>query len=803
MGTGTGQRHSHAVAVFLLSASAFTLQFLLTRIFSVLLWHHFVYFVVTLSLLGWTVGGSFFGVLETKAKTTSPGFRGLCAGGFAVSSVLSIWLVCQASNRGWLDIVSGNSTLAFSLVYFVVMVPFVFTGLFLLALFREDPAHAGKTYFINLLGSGAGCLVFVFFITPLGAQGLLLWTIFLPSALFCVVHLKALPPLRLTSIVLVLLICAFLAHQMPIEPNRAKQYWSSLPEEGRRVEFTEWNPISRIDVLSLGGPRKMMTIDGDAQAPIFPLSTVGSPIDDTPHRFTAYQFLDEVPPARALVIGTGGGADLLVARHFQAKKIVGVDVNPSSVRVLRSEYEPWFQAAEKNGSFELHLEDGRSFIERSRDRYDLIMMYGVDSLAALNTGAYVLAENYLYTQEAFEKYWDHLSSRGVMQISRWCYPSAPREELRAFVLAYHALEKRGVEDPASHLFVVVDGSGTPSADLIISKPIVSQASGKRLSAFLGVTGLSLAFPQPDEDVKKVGENAFMAYVRYAREGRADEFFALYPFQVTPVHDDNPFFFQYGRWSHLFTGYPMGPSYYEYLNGSWPMKILTLFFVHCALLSVLLLARPVWNARHCGARWMARTTVHFASLGYGFIFVEMYFIQRLVLVLGHPIYSMAVVLPGLLLSAAVGSLLSRRLDSGTRLVGTALTGVLGIAIAMATHFAPDLLERLVLIPSAARIGVALICLFPFGCLMGIPFPTAIREYSQKPALLPLAWTVNGVTSVMGSMLAVVAAQLWGFSRVGLIGAGFYFVATICSAWFVEFHWNWKRSWKTESLAQPAT
>lgn len=110
----------------------------------------------------------------------------------------------------------------------------------------------------------------------------------------------------------------------------------------------------------------------------------------------------------------------------------------------------------------------------------------------------------------------------------------------------------------------------------------------------------------------------------------------------------------------------------------------------------------------------------------------------------------------------------------------------------------LLKQLVQISVAGRIGISLLFLFPFGCLMGIPFPIAIREYSRKPGLLPLAWTVNGVTSVMGSMLAIVAAQLWGFSRVGLIGAGFYFVAMVSSAWFVQLNWDWE----TGCTGQPA-
>ena len=789
---GSSRRASHAVAVLLLSSSAFTLQFLLTRVFSVLLWHHFVYFVVTLSFLGWTVGGSFFGALEAKSKTSHPGFLGACAGGFAVSSVLSIWLVCLASIRGWLDITSSHSTLAFSAVYFAVMVPFLFTGLFMLALFREEPARAGTTYFINLLGSAIGCLVFVFLLTPLGARGLLLWTVFLPPALLCTLELKRLPPLRRVSIFLVFLICGSLARQMPIQPNRAKQYWSMLPENDRRVERTEWNPISRIDVLSSSlFSRKIMTIDGDAQAPIFPLSARSV---DTPHRFTAYRFLGGVPPKKALVIGTGGGADLLVARHYRAEKIIGVDVNPSSVRVLRSEYASWFEESERNGTFELHLEDGRSFVDRSADQYDLIMMYGVDSLAALNTGAYVLAENYLYTEEAFEKYWAHLSQTGVMQISRWCYPQAPREELRAFILAYRALRNQGVANPAAHLFVVIDKSDTPSADLILSRPVAGLSAMKSLSAFLKDSQLSLAFPQPADDIQKHGPNAYTRYVQSVGNGSEGDFFNTYPFQVTPVHDDNPFFFQYGRWSHLFAAHPAGPVYYEYLNGSWPMKILTLFFIHCALLSCLLLARPLWNARHCGVGWVARTGIHFASLGFGFIFVEMYFVQRLVLVLGHPIYSMIVVLPTLLLSAATGSLLSRKLLSS---IGTILTACLVVLVALATQLAPLFLKQLVPLPLAERIAITVACLFPFGCLMGIPFPTAIREYSPKPALLPLAWTTNGITSVMGSMLAIVAAQIWGFSVVGQLGAGFYLVAMVSSSLFIEYRLAlpWKPVWGT--------
>ena len=146
-----------------------------------------------------------------------------------------------------------------------------------------------------------------------------------------------------------------------------------------------------------------------------------------------------VRPFTALVIGPGGGRDLLTALVFGASHVDGVEVNPIIANdVMLNHFRTFSGSIYQNPKITVAVDDGRSFIRRSDQRYDIIQASLVDTWAATAAGAYTLTENTLYTQEAFEDYYDHLTDRGMLTITRWVF-----DGLRLVSLAQAACESRG------------------------------------------------------------------------------------------------------------------------------------------------------------------------------------------------------------------------------------------------------------------------------------------------------------------------------------------------------------------------
>jgi hypothetical protein len=688
---------------------------------------------------------------------------------------------------GFLDL---QNILPLTLAYVSLMIPYFFAGLLVGGALQREPGAGGVLYFSSLAGSAAGCLRFVALITPVGAT-VLLQLLFLAATLPALILSRPTSKTLLAStgaVAMATLILAFL----PINPDRVKQYWT-FP--GEPVEFSEWNPISRIDVISSSQLpwKKFILIDGDAQAPMFSqlLSPVGTRPGslDTPHRQALYALARPDSLDRALVIGVGGGADVLTAKQHGAKHVDAVEMNPTSARIVQSDFAEFTgHLFSRAGGVTLYNEDGRSFAARSPTRYDAVMLFAVDSLAASSTGAYVLMENYLYTLEAFRRYWQLLTEAGLLQIGRWHHPHAPSETLRVFTQAYEALSLEGVQDPGQHIAVVGDSQtdGAPFADIIISKRPVTHDQADALREFAESNHFEVVYLHPTLTSSAGPANAFRNFSAAYAAGKRAEFYRLYPFNVVPVTDDKPFFFSYRRWSDVLPNRST-PSikYYDNITGTKPLVLLIALVALVVLLVVLLVVvSPMFAAgdryRPSGADSLM--LAFFSLIGVGFMFIEIPLIQRFVLLLGHPPYSMSITLPGILLGASLGSFLSSRGHlTPSRRVGIAAIGIgLGIAALQIGHGTP--VHTVLGWPLAARLASVGFIAATFGVFMGIPFPTAVAALASHRQLIPLGWTVNGGTTVLASVVAIPIAMTWGFSAV-LIAA----VACYIAAWLALTLW----------------
>ncbi|MHC4183468.1 MAG: spermine/spermidine synthase domain-containing protein [Planctomycetota bacterium] len=773
----TPERMIVLVCVFLMSVLTLMLELVQTRIFSVLYWNHLVYFIVTISLLGIAVSGTVLSVSKKIRTLPKETFYTFCLAGFSISSLLGLFIIAKIP----IDLLSfwDNpliNILGLLLSYSFAMVPYVFFGLLIAGTFIYYPGQSGTTYFVNLLGSALGCLFYIVLIKPLGGNGLIL-LIFLLGILPLFFYLRKQHRLIIYLIAASILITADWGRRaIQILPDKNKQYWTYF--ENRQVEFSQWNAISRVDVLSERGEvdKKLILIDGDAQTP---LKNANVPFVDTSLRELVYHIKGDKVAGDVLVIGPGGGVDVIFALRNHAKTVNAVEINPTTADIVSTRFSDYIGNIFSRENVKLHVDDGRSFVRRSDRKYDVIMMFAVDTLGALSTGAYVLSENYLYTLNAFSDYWRHLKDDGMIQIARWHFNKFPRETFRVFTTAYEALALNGVAEPFRHLLVIGD-KRTDFAGIIISKRPFTNESLPVILKWLERNQLYPLFAATDEVIELNGDSVFNQFAIQAENGMKEEFYQDYIFNVKPVTDDSPFFFQYGRWSHVFKAYPIMHEYFNSVIGKWPFLTLLALIVQAIILVTLLVWLPLLKLKRGRIKGTKHVPVviYFALLGIAFMFIEISMIQKLVLLLGHPVYSMAVTIPTILVSAGIGSLYSDFSKAkGNVLIMIAILALctlIGGWVLMSTAISEAVLAKSI----TARVVASIMLLFPIGFLMGIPFPLGIRSLSNRPEMIPIAWASNGGMSVIGSVIAIVLAMQYGFSFVAVIAAGLYLCAMFC-------------------------
>jgi hypothetical protein len=474
------------------------------------------------------------------------------------------------------------------------------------------------------------------------------------------------------------------------------------------------------------------------------------------------------PDAKVLIIGPGGGRDVLAALAFGQKEIIGVELNPIIVDIVREEFRDFAGNVYARPEVEIHVDDGRSFIARSKDKYDIIQASLVDTLAATMSGAFALAENNLYTLESFESYIEHLTDEGMVSFTRWYLPDAPGPTLRLAAIGVEALENTGVRDPRRHVLVVrSDTFGT----VILKKTPFSEEQLSQAEEFCRELGFKLVCSPLSSD----GTEFEMLFDKESRNTLYNE----YPLNVVPPTDDKPFFFQMAKVLNPFKGreqYKSHPHIWKYMGVLWAL------FVIVTLFAALLLILPLFLYRSLKPRELVRHWKYlgyFVFIGLGFILLEIPLIQQFTLLLGHPIYSLAVVLCSLLFFGSLGSLSTRRvLDDQILSFLTKALCLLALILVVYISLLSSLVHSLMGLGTPLKIFLTLILIAPLGFMMGMPFPLGVRLLSARSQfLIPMCWGLNGGFSVFASIMSIMVAMSYGFSAVMAFGGVAYLLALI--------------------------
>lgn len=748
-------------AVFLLSASGLMFELTLTRFFSATIWYHYTFVAISVALFGWGLGGLL--VFLLRPARFERRVRSILAGlSLLLALVLPVFLY------GVLQLPFTPQRLN---TYFLLsLMPFLVGGAVLSLAFESCGRDSNRLYFADLAGASLGTLLVPLAIGRLGAETAMLAIAVLPS-LAAVLLSASLPrpsvvrwlPLSILTVLFSLGLTAWNARTGALTVRNApeKELYKLLdkfdePPNVARIDFDKWNAYSRITSVKGFSDDYVARIFIDSSAETNVMHWNGSPDHppDARNWFRAFPFRLVKDP-HVLVIGPGGGTDVVLSIAAGARKVTAVEMNPliiECVRGLGARAGDLYDHPKVKDN--LVIEEGRNFIERTDQKFDLIVLGWVDSWASVSSGGLALTENYLYTRDALAAYFDHLTDAGALVIIRW-----PIDVRRLVANAVSFLSDRGMtmEDIGRHILAASQRKPNPgefstveTIFMMTRLPMTRENVDAMLAGHDGIHLWHAPFRGGDQPYADLfaGRMDFAAYT------------SAFDTLATPVTDVRPFYFAWDK--------PIGiPDFVRRLVGVPALGIVG--FV------VLLLAA----SRYAGLRAPGlRMVMYFGSLGIGFIVVEVALIQRLILLLGHPIYALVVILFTLLLAGGLGSLFARRFapQDIRRALGWIIPVVVLLVIA-AGLVLPWVVHRALPLGLAARIAVTALMVLPFGFFMGMPFPLGLRKQAQDDGGAPASvlWGINGVASVLGSIGGVALAVVFGFTWVFIAGAVCYAVA----------------------------
>jgi hypothetical protein len=757
------------LGVAMTTLATLILELALTRIFSVVFYYHFAFLAISIALFGLGAGGVFSYVVAARAGSPFGKLGWMAA---INAAVVVLALTFTMTRKGEL----GPGTLA--LVYFATAAPFFLAGAIVSLIISETIQRVERVYFFDLMGASAGCFVLIPLLNAFGGPNTVIAVGILFAASAAIwFNIAGRSELRIGAVALSLALVGLIfinANWRLIDVTWAKG--RELPHE----LFVKWNSFSRIGMAREHGSGAMLIyIDADASTGIPPYDWNHL---DSSTRFTllhegpGFPYLIR-PGAKTLVIGPGGGWDIARAFASGSKDITGVEINPIiATTIMRRRFPALSHRLYFRPEVHIDVEDGRSFVRRSDEKYQVLQATLVDTWASTAAGAFALSENNLYTSDAFYDYLNHLTDDGLMAFTRWGF-DPPRESLRLLSLATVALGRLGEREPWKHVMVLrenaraIHGWGATDTVLISRKPFTTDDLA-RARAGAAAGRIDVVYMPGDPPRNPFGELLLSS-------DRA-EFERKYTFDISAVDDDRPFFFYTVQpddlWDFLTRASRASADYK--VNRAVPLLFGVVGVSLLATAVILLLPRLLLGSRLPRDRGVFGFLFYFLFIGAGYILIQVALIQKFVLFLGHPTYALTVIIFSMLVASGLGSYFSRRIIAGSMArLRWILIGVT-ILVTILAFVAAPLTTALVSLPLALKVLLTALVIAPPAFLMGMPFPTGLaRLESMHHASVRWAWSLNAAASVLGSACAICLAIYIGLRLTVVIGGVCYLGAVL--------------------------
>jgi len=759
-------------------------EVVLTRLMSVTSWYYLAFVSISVAMFGMTAGAL---SIQLRPEWFAEGQIRRRLAQSAVATAIAMPLSLMTMLAVPVDVAYAvQAAYSFLLLSAVISVPFFFAGVAVCISLTRSPFSMGRIYFTDLAGAAMGCLASVVLLNLIDA----------PSAIFvisAIVFVSAaaygsysgearLSRRSLYGAVLMLVLGIANASTLHgIQPIWAKGYLDRRDD----ILTEKWNPISRVQATNpqrvppwmWGASPKLppdlkveqfqLIIDNDASTPVLHFHGDLKELD-----FMHYDVTSIAAQIRgggtAAIIGVGGGRDVLNCAAHGFTRIVGIEVN-SAIMDLASRKFDWFSGLSKVPGFELHNDEGRSFLTRSGEKFNLIQASAVDTFAATSAGAMTLSENALYTVDGWRIFHDHLKPGGVITFSRWIPPAEYMQTFRLYSVARAMLLSEGVRNPEAQLMLI--RSATVATLLASNEPFTPQdiAKVKSIIQDLGFKAMAIpGEPLQAPELERIAATKTLDEMAALREGSG--------FDYSPTYDSSPYFFNLLHIKNLLSLRETGGH-----GGNLRAILFLLGFMLAALIlviSAVVLPARLLNARKdSGPKPLYGAMVYFIAIGLGFMLVEMAMMQQLSIFLGHPIYSMVVVLTGLILSTGIGSLASDKWQLKANWQGRAPALLTSLFIVLYSLVVVPTMHTFTgaLLWQRALISLALVS--PCGFLLGYCFPVGMRWLTSlsQESNLPWMWALNGAAGTLGSFIAILISMDTSIAACVLTGAGCYVVA----------------------------
>ncbi len=768
------------VITFTLSAVMLAYEILLTRIASVLLTNQYVFLIVGVSLLGISIGAviEYFYSRRRADNSDEDNFPVMGIVLTVLALVAAIILILKVGPT------EGKTAVALS-----AALPFAGSGFVFSRLFRLFPRLTSLLYAFDLFGAAAGALMFPVLIDWQGPIQAILFLSSVLSAAALIATAMTFKRWLLTIPVMIIVCVLFFANSanallgdVPIGRDPNKDLYRLISTQGNSTKIIDsrWSAFGRTDLVRFNSDSSLMAIfiDGAAGANMIrfngSLSDTSNTIVEAVGGFGGMLPLLDLPDSiknSALVIGPGGGRDVLLALKAGYKKITAVDINPQMISIVKdySGFNGGIYTKFKNVN--VVVAEGRNYVRRSRRHYDLITLFMTITKSSQSLNTFALSESYLFTKNAFEDYYDHLTDNGTMLVMAHNMPEAAK----MMTTAVAALESKGltVQQAMSRIYIL--GSDMMPLFGLRKTPVPTWEA-----TFLHI-GVH-RFAQFDPTLSYIpGAEQQMARLPLSTSidqgvpmmnpvfiGVADGKLSLARLEtgtgmnLVPPTDNRPFFFQY--------------------DFSTPPVLYTLLWLSLGLLVAVLVIPASWfkglaaanNTRHNVRKFSWWLPVFFISIGLGYIIIELALFQKLVFYLGDPSRSLALLLASLLAGSGAGSLLSNRTKASAAVVAGLMSAALALLILL---IAPPILNNLQRASLSTLRAIAAATLFIQGLPMGMLFPTGLRlaEKHLGGRAIPWMWAINGSASVVGSALTIIIAMTNGYNSSLAVGAIAYLVA----------------------------
>jgi hypothetical protein len=655
-----------------------------------------------------------------------------------------------------------------------------------------------KTYFSNLTGSGIGAIFVIlisYFLHPFSMLLFITIVAFIITIVFSINLSKKI--ILLTIVFSIIFTSLFYLAFDKLNLKKISQYKAisfalNLPEA--EIIEERYSPLGLVQIVQAKGLRSTVGLsflskhqvpeqkgiyyDGEGMSAITPFDGNKSSI----------LYLNDIPSSlphfllgkknKVLIVGVGGGEGLLKALLHNFKKIIGLELNPNVVSLMKNEFAEYSGNIYSKKQIQIIKKEARGFIRNSNEKYDLIEISMLDTYNSASSGIYALNETYLYTVESIQDFFQHLEDEGMLAITRWVV-NPPRDNLKLLNICISALENLKIQDISKHIIFIRSIQATT---LVISKKPVSESQINILKQFCESRLFDICYYDGIEENEtnrfiKLDKPIYFLAAKKLLSEHKQNFIRDYEFDIKTTSDNRPYFYNIFKMKMLKYIQEYGTDKIPFTQ--WGYFTLIILLIPVLIISFILIVLPLFFIRKKRKNLNGKIILYFGLIGIGFFFVEMPFIQKLILFLSHPTYSLSVIISALLIFTGIGSYFSDKIFHPKRRIFYA--SLIIISITIFYLFCLDLILPILMDQNEIiKICITILFLMPLGFFMGIPFPQGlVRIKKSDTTRVAWAWGINGFFSVISIILATIVAILMGFQFVFFIASVCYLIAGLIS------------------------